>query len=87
MSDERAKIESVVAEIWQEVLDTPEVRVGDNFLDVGGNSLRAGEIVWRVRDALGVELSIDVVLDQETFADLVNLIAQISVGDSTPAPP
>lgn len=87
MSDERARIESVVAEIWRDVLGTPAVSGDDNFLDVGGNSLRAGEIVWRVRDTLGVELSIDTVLDQESFADLINLIAQLSVKDPAAARP
>lgn len=57
-----------IATIWREVLGLPrEVGPTDNFLDLGGNSLRAGEIVWRMKDELGVEVTIDTLLDKETF--------------------
>ena len=75
MSEERARIESIVAAIWQRVLDVQSVRPTDNFLDLGGNSLRAGEIVWQLREQLGIDVPIDVVLDKETLADLVDTIA------------
>ena len=74
MSEERATIESAVAKIWREVLAVECVNAKDNFLDMGGNSLRAGEIVWRIRDELGIDVPVDIVLDRETFNDLVDVI-------------
>jgi acyl carrier protein len=80
MADMHATIESVVAKIWQDILEVDRVTPADNFLDLGGNSLRAGEIAWRIRDELGVELSIDVLLDTETFGDFVATIATEAKG-------
>ena len=81
MSAERARLESIVASIWKRVLEVPHVNPADNFLDLGGNSLRAGEVAWAIREQLGVEIPIDVVLDEETLGDLVTTIESI-VGKS-----
>lgn len=85
MFAERTQIDSVVATIWREVLGAAQVEAGDNFLDLGGNSLRAGEIAWRVREEVGVDLPIDVVLDTNTLADYVTAVTAALA--SRPAPP
>lgn len=84
MSERLAAIESVVAKIWQEILEVKRVTPTDNFLDLGGNSLRAGEIAWRIRDELGVQLSIDVVLDAETFGTFVESVAAAETDCAAP---
>lgn len=35
----RNKVEEILANIWQEVLNIPRIGVGDNFFDLGGDSL------------------------------------------------
>jgi acyl carrier protein len=82
MPVERARLESIVATIWTNVLEVATVRPGDNFLDLGGNSLRAGEIAWRIREEVGVEVPIDVVLDEPTLGDLVTAIESL-LGNAT----
>jgi amino acid adenylation domain-containing protein len=35
----RTATEKLVAEVWRELLEVPQISVGDNFLDLGGHSL------------------------------------------------
>jgi len=49
MSTERTRIESVVLQIWQSVLEVASVHSGDNFLEMGGNSLCRDVAVDRIR--------------------------------------
>ncbi|WP_409495937.1 amino acid adenylation domain-containing protein [Amycolatopsis sp. cmx-11-12] len=45
----RSVTERTVAEIWARVLGVPEVSVADNFFDIGGNSLKAAQVVEELR--------------------------------------
>ena len=48
--------ERALAAQWQRLLDMPAVSVGDNFFDLGGDSLRAQEFIAAVEAELGVRL-------------------------------
>ncbi|MBZ0296674.1 MAG: SDR family NAD(P)-dependent oxidoreductase, partial [Anaerolineae bacterium] len=48
--------ESIVAEIWQQVLGIDHFTVNDNFFDLGGNSLLAMEVISRIEDQTGLRL-------------------------------
>src|SRR4029078_75318 len=61
-----------VGGVWRELLGVPAVRGGDNFLDLGGNSLLAVQVASRIRDRLAVEVEPAEVLTSDTFADLVD---------------
>jgi acyl carrier protein len=66
-----------VAAVWRELLGVAAVRDGDNFFDLGGNSLLAVQIAARVQARLGVEVEPADVLLAETFADLVDRLRQV----------
>jgi amino acid adenylation domain-containing protein len=51
----RTPQEKVIAEIWQELLQVPEIGVDDNFFDLGGDSFAAVRAVRRIPGA-GVAL-------------------------------
>jgi acyl carrier protein len=68
MSEPNRRTDEIVGDIWKEFLKVPDVSPEDNFLDLGGNSLRAGEIAARLRRELGVDVPIDVVLSEDSFA-------------------
>jgi hypothetical protein len=64
----------VVAEVWAEVLDLPEVGTDDNFLECGGHSLLATRVIARLRDRLGVVLTADALLDSGSLGEFSELV-------------
>jgi amino acid adenylation domain-containing protein len=59
----RTPTEEILAKIWMEILGTERVGVHDNFLDLGGHSLSAFQIIARVSETFGVDLSIQFFID------------------------
>jgi hypothetical protein len=53
----RTTTEEMLAEIWCDVLQVELVGIHDNFFELGGHSLLATQVITRVNDALGVDLS------------------------------
>jgi acyl carrier protein len=62
-------MERLLARLWCEVLDIPTVTVHQAFLDLGGDSMLATRLVSRLRQALGIELTLLDVFDAPTIAD------------------
>ena len=75
-----------LCEIWQEILGLERVGIDDDFLDLGGHSLKATRIVSRVYKALGVDLSLRDVFEQPTVARLARLVERRQ-GTYMPIPP
>ncbi|HKP11033.1 MAG TPA: polyketide synthase dehydratase domain-containing protein, partial [Blastocatellia bacterium] len=67
-------LEKDIAEVWQGVLGISEIGVNDNFLELGGHSLIAIQIVHRLRDAYKINLPMDAVFKSLTVAELAPLI-------------
>ena len=53
----RTPAEKLVIEVWQNVLDTDDVGVHDNFFDLGGHSLLVMKVITEVETRTGVKLS------------------------------
>jgi amino acid adenylation domain-containing protein len=64
------EVETELAAILSSLLGVPEVSVQDNFFLLGGHSLLGTQLVVRVRDVFGVELSLRALFDAPTIADL-----------------
>src|SRR5262249_25126827 len=71
----RGAAEELVAEVWREVLGIDAVGRDDDFFDLGGDSLRAGAVLGRVRTRAGVELPLRSVFDNPRLADLAENLA------------
>jgi len=54
-------LEQQIAAIWTELLAAPAVGLHQSFFDLGGHSLLALELLSRIRQVFGVELSLEVV--------------------------
>jgi acyl carrier protein len=68
-------LERELAEIWAGLLHLPAVGVHDNFFELGGHSLLAVQLLSRVRQIYGVELSLEVVYSGEfTVAELAKAV-------------
>ncbi|MGH7834653.1 MAG: phosphopantetheine-binding protein [Candidatus Binatia bacterium] len=72
----RNDVESVIAQIWQEVLGVDRLSVHDDFFKLGGHSLLATQIIARVRKALQVELPLRSLFDLSTIAELAMTITE-----------
>ena len=66
----RSDIEIQLAELVGDLLGVHPIGVGDNFFLLGGHSLLGTQLIVRVHDAFGVELSLRAVFDHPTLADL-----------------
>ena len=70
----RSPIEEVVAGVWAEVLQVEKVGAFDNFFDLGGHSLLATQVISRLHDASGVELTLRNCLEAATVEALAKLL-------------
>jgi amino acid adenylation domain-containing protein len=66
----RNEVERTVANIWAEVFAMERVGIHDDFFALGGHSLLAGQIAGRLRRAYGVDVSLGILFDAPTVAEL-----------------
>lgn len=69
----RDEVETVIARIWADVLGVRDMSVHDDFLDLGGHSLKATRIVSRIQRDLGVEVALVDLFRNPTVAGLAAL--------------
>jgi len=72
----RTSVEETLVRIWAEVLGLDQVSIHDNFLDLGGHSLKATQIISRVIDRFRVELPVKSLLEAPTVAEMAVVITQ-----------
>jgi FkbH-like protein len=71
----RTELERRLAGIWSEALGSDGIGVHDDFFDLGGHSLLAVQLMSRVRQELGVDLSLELVYSGVfTVAELAEAI-------------
>jgi acyl carrier protein len=66
----RSATEQQMARIWSEVLEIDPVGVTDSFFDLGGDSLRATQIVNRLRYWYGLEIGVASLFENLTIRAL-----------------
>jgi amino acid adenylation domain-containing protein len=84
--DGRSDLEEAVARVWRDVLGLAEVGVHDEFLLLGGDSLKAHRVLARLREHFGVELPINRFFDAKSVADQARLIEELRAPDTSPGP-
>nr|ACX33963.1 putative non-ribosomal peptide synthetase [uncultured bacterium RM35] len=62
----RTPLEAALTRIWADVLDVAAVGPNDDFFALGGHSLLAIKVAARVRETLGVEMPIRMLLEART---------------------
>jgi acyl carrier protein len=70
-------IEARLTAIWLNLFGGNDVRVGDDFFTLGGNSLLAAQLVTQVRKAFGVRLPMRTVFDAPTVAGMAAKVAEL----------
>jgi amino acid adenylation domain-containing protein len=66
-----------LAELWREVLGADDVGAGDNFLELGGDSVRAMQLVSRIDQRYGVPVEPGTVLLLDSLAELAEHVRQL----------
>jgi amino acid adenylation domain-containing protein len=69
-------LERTLAGIWAAALGLDEIGVDDDFLELGGDSLRAMKVVARVLDGFAVDVSVKTLLEVPTVAEMARVIAR-----------
>jgi amino acid adenylation domain-containing protein len=75
-AEPETETELTVASIWKELLRAERVSRHDNFFDLGGHSLLATQVVLRLREALRVEVSLRMLFESPTVAELAAVVEE-----------
>jgi aspartate racemase len=81
----RTRLEARLAGLWAEVLEVPQVGVEDDFFELGGHSLLAVLLLARVREALGVEVSLRAFFARPTVVGMVGEVVNRTIAAAEPA--
>lgn len=76
-------VEKALAQIWATLLGRATIGLHDDFLELGGNSLLAAQILYRLNDEFKVNLSMRQLLDTGTVAALATLVMQAQAAQVT----
>jgi amino acid adenylation domain-containing protein len=69
-------LEELIAGIWAEVLKLEKVGIRDNFFDLGGHSLKATQVMSRVREAARLDMPLRALFEGPTVAELASRVGQ-----------
>ncbi|BCX68943.1 non-ribosomal peptide synthetase [Pseudomonas izuensis] len=83
----RNAIETVLCELFSELLECPSVGIEDHFFQLGGHSLLATRLVARVRERLGATLPLALVFAQPTVVALADHLYASTPGELITAQP
>ena len=87
----QSPLEERVAGIWAAVLELDRVGVNDRFFELGGHSLLAMQLIVRLREELGLELTLQALFEAPTVAALSRRIEDLrsapQAAAAVPLPP
>ncbi|HET8658654.1 MAG TPA: MupA/Atu3671 family FMN-dependent luciferase-like monooxygenase, partial [Micromonosporaceae bacterium] len=80
----RDEVERQIFEIWRERLGTGTFGVHDSFLELGGNSLTAAQLLTRLREVFAAPIPLSALFDEPTVAGLAGRVRALT-GDGAGA--
>ncbi|WP_051966377.1 non-ribosomal peptide synthetase [Kitasatospora mediocidica] len=71
----RDELERILTDIWSQVLGRRETGIGEDFFEIGGDSLKSIQVVHRAREA-GLKLSVSQLFHHPTVEELAAQLRQ-----------
>lgn len=71
-------VETKLAQLWSKVLHVYPIGIKDDFFELGGNSLLAIQLLFRVRQTFNVDLPLRILLEAPTIANIAQAIERFS---------
>lgn len=78
----RTPVEEALVEIWGQVLGVDRIGIHDYFFELGGHSLLAMKVISRVRECLGLEVSLRTLFEASTIAGFAEAISTYPGGSA-----
>ena len=75
------EVETALAALWETLLKQEQVGRGANFFELGGHSLLLMQLLSRIRERFGVELTLDQVFANRVLAAMAACIVQAGARD------
>jgi amino acid adenylation domain-containing protein len=82
----RSATEEIIAGIWCEVFGLETVGVFEDFFELGGDSLRATQVVSRASVVFQIDLPLGALFEQRTVAALADAIEEILIDELSQRP-
>ncbi len=70
----RNEIEHQLVSIWKEVLGVRAIGINDNFLELGGDSIKAAILINRLQEQIGTNIEFVTLFKAPTVAELAELL-------------
>ncbi|MGE7955443.1 non-ribosomal peptide synthase/polyketide synthase [Pseudomonas sp. NPDC089530] len=77
-------LQQQLATIWEEVLQSAPIGLGDHFFERGGHSLLATRVISRVRHELNLEVPLRTLFEQPTLGAFAAACAAVQGADTPP---
>jgi len=71
--------EIAIAGIWQQLLNVDQVGRHDHFFELGGHSLLAVQLVVRMRETFGVDISLKSLFERPSLSQLADLATSLQL--------
>ena len=76
-TEQYSKSELLAARVWGEVLGFEELRIDDNFYELGGDSILATQVVNRINAENNLKISLIEIFNYETIVDLARYVESL----------
>jgi amino acid adenylation domain-containing protein len=77
----RDAVEEIIAGLWTDILGITSPGVYDNFFDLGGHSLKATQMLSRIRQTFQVELPLRSLFEAPTVAGMAAVVREAVSGE------
>ncbi len=67
-------LETVIGQVWSEVLGIGDIGLDDPFFTLGGHSLKAVLIIAKLRKALGIEMGMEDIFNKPTIREMAEVL-------------